>query len=188
MDYYKKLFELVEKIENKELKRKLIEFLKDPKLTNKNFKYTGSKLKEAPASLNWHHVHDGGLIKHTCIVTSLCLEMSGVIEENYNHKVDRDTLIAGAILHDIGKLFEYKKNENFYESSDISLDHIILGSAELYSRGFPEPVIHLVASHFGEQGTTQPMTIEALLLHHADTISAVIGTSDTHKLMDFFSQ
>jgi 7,8-dihydroneopterin 2',3'-cyclic phosphate phosphodiesterase len=50
----------------------------------------------------------------------------------------------------------------------------MLGVAELYRREFPEQVIHIVASHFGESGPTPPRTIEALILHYVDNILSII--------------
>jgi len=188
VDYYKKLLGVAGGIKDSDLREKTLDILKNPKLSNKKFGYKGITMKEAPASLNWHHVEAGGLAKHTCVVATLCLSIADVVEENYDMELDRDTLTAGAILHDIAKLFDMKREERGFDSTDLSIDHIIMGSAELYARGFPEPVIHMVASHFGEQGTTSPQTVEALILHHADTMSAVIGTSKAHRLMQLLGQ
>jgi 7,8-dihydroneopterin 2',3'-cyclic phosphate phosphodiesterase len=188
MDYFKKLITLAEEIRNKELRKKVIDMLKNPKLSNKHFDYKGIPMQEAPASLGWHHVEHGGLAKHTYMVTKLCLDIAGMVEQNYDQRINRDTLIAGALLHDIAKLFDMKEEDSGFDSTELSIDHIIMGSAELYARGFPEPVIHLVASHFGEQGTTTPQVPEATILHYADTLDAILGTSKAHKLIQLLSQ
>jgi len=188
MDYFKKMLDLAKQIKDKELREKTIEILRNPKMMNDKFPYMGLPMKDAPASLGFHHVHRGGLAKHTYIVARMCLDMSDVIEDEYGIEVDRDVLVSGALLHDVAKLFDMKRDNGGFDATELSIDHVVMGSAELYARGFPEPVIHLIASHFGEQGTTSPHTVEALLLHHADTISAVIGTSKAHKLMQFLSR
>ena len=57
----------------------------------------------------------------------------------------------------------------------------MLGTSELYARGFPEPVIHIVASHFGDQGPTPPQTIEAVIFHYADNLDAVLNADAEKK-------
>jgi putative nucleotidyltransferase with HDIG domain len=188
MDYGKKLLELVNEIKDKELRSKVADIIKNPKLSNKKFPYDGISIKDAPASIGWHHVERGGLAKHTYVVTKICMEIGGVIEENYRMKLDMDTLIAGALLHDIAKLFDFKREGGGFDASDLSIDHIIMGASELYARGFPEPVIHMVASHFGEQGTTSPQTLEAAILHYVDTLDAIVGTSKAHRILQLLGQ
>ncbi len=188
MDYFKKLLGLANEIRDKELRKKVTDMIKNPKLTNKKFAYKSISMHDAPASLGWHHVHEGGLAKHTYVVTKLCMNIAEFMQENYGFALDRDALIAGALLHDIAKLFDMKKEGKGFDSTELSIDHIIMGSAELYARGFPESVIHLVASHFGEQGTTSPQTAEAVILHHADTLDAIIGTSKSHRLIQLLGQ
>ena len=73
------------------------------------------------------------------------------------------------------KVFEYKRNEKGeLEPTGIMLDHSMLGVAELYSRNFPEDVIHIVASHFGESGPTPPRSFEAIVFHHLDSLVSVV--------------
>jgi len=188
MDYFKKLLAVAAGIKDKELRDKVIDIVKNPKLSNKGFGYGALPMKDAPASLNWHHINEGGLAKHTYVVATLGLAIADVFEKNYAVSIDRDTLIAGCILHDIAKLFDMKRQGRSFDATDLTIDHIIMGSAELYARGFPEGVIHMVASHFGEGGTTSPQTAEALILHHADTMSAIVGTSKAHRLMELLGQ
>ena len=187
MDYFPKLIELAGGIRDKGLRAKVVSLLKDPALSNKGFPYKAVPVRDAPASLGFHHVQKGGLAKHTYVVASLSLAIAGVLEENYQ-KVDRDVLVAGALLHDIAKVFDMKKAGDGFGATELSIYHIIMGSAELYARGFPESVIHLIASHFGEQGTTSPQSIEAVILHYADTISAVAGTSKASRLLQLLGE
>jgi 7,8-dihydroneopterin 2',3'-cyclic phosphate phosphodiesterase len=171
------LLELAGKIKDVELRRKVIEILKHPSLTNKKFKYQPVQLKDAPASTQWHHTQVGGLVQHTYSVTSMSIEMAKIIEKVYGLPLNKDSLVAAALVHDIAKLWGISQKKGVFASSKITIDHTILGSAELYARGFPESVIHIVASHFGDQGPTPPQTIEAILFHYIDSLDAMIGTS-----------
>jgi len=83
--------------------------------------------------------------------------------------VNKDALIAGALLHDIMKVYEFKEGK----PTGILLDHSALGLAELYKRGFPEEVLHLVISH-AAPSTNPPRTLEAVILHYVDTLLALI--------------
>ncbi len=64
------------------------------------------------------------------------------------------------------------------------LDHTMAGTSELYARGFPEKVLHIVASHFGENGPTPPQTMEALIFHTIDNMDATIGTSRSENIIN----
>ncbi len=168
-----RLLELAKQIENKELREKVLALLTDPRLSNKNFeKYKPedmSKVKVLFTVGGIGTVERGNLITHTVAVTELCIKTAEILEKEYGIKVDMDELIAGALLHDLMKVFEWKSTEKGVERTELSLDHSVLGAAELYARGFPEKVIHIVASHFGETGPTPPRNFEALILHHVDS-------------------
>ena len=172
----KQLLELAEKIQNKELRKKVIDFIKDPTPTHKDFKkYPKGKWNEIKT---WFSV--GGspverdVLNHTAAVTELCISIADIVERNYKTTVNKDFLIAGALLHDVMKLVEWKMGELGPEHTGIMLDHSIMGSAELYSREFPEEIIHIVASHFGEHGPTAPRTIEAYIVYNVDSFLAMI--------------
>ena len=179
-----KLIELAKRIKDKKLQRLVIKTLKAPGiLSNPEFKYKASGFKEAPASLNWHHIGVGGLLEHTYSVTLLSISVAETLEKVYKTELDKDALIAAALLHDFGKLFEMKKGKAGWEGTGISLDHTMLGTSELYSRGFPEKVMHIIASHFGEQGPTPPQTVEAIIFHTLDNLDAVLGTQKQEDIL-----
>jgi 7,8-dihydroneopterin 2',3'-cyclic phosphate phosphodiesterase len=175
-----KLLKLALEIKNENLRKKVIEFLKDIKLSNKNFKkYPKEKLKAAgslfviPAS--GMGPMERGLVEHTVALTELCIKVVDVFKKNYDLKLNKDFLVSASILHDLMKVFEYKRNKSGeLEPTGIMLDHTMLGVAELYSRDFPEEVIHIVASHFGEGGPTPPRSFEAVVFHHLDSLVSVI--------------
>lgn len=172
----KELIELAQKIKNKELREKVVEILKDPKLSSRDFKkYPSMKMKDVrtPFSVNGMESVERDVLNHTIAVVDACEKVADVFEKRYGLTLNKDYLIAGAILHDIMKIFEWKVGQQGAEHSDIPLDHTMLAVAELYHRDFPEQVIHIIASHFGENGPTPPRSFEALILHHVDTMLSI---------------
>ncbi len=167
----KDLLLLAKKIKNKELREKTTEALKRPSLSNKTFAYPPDEISEAFAGpTHYHHGYKGGLVEHTYNVTVLALDIAKHLKRY--KKIDLDVLIAGSLLHDLGKLFEFQRVGDELQHSGMSLEHDRLWGAELYARGFPEEVVHIVLSHRGKEGASEPKTIEALIVHHADTLDA----------------
>jgi 7,8-dihydroneopterin 2',3'-cyclic phosphate phosphodiesterase len=177
----KELLKIACQIKDSQLRAKVIDILKNPSLSNTNLKYKPANIDEVPASLNWHHIQTGGLVEHTLAVTKLAIAIGQTLKDVYKMAIDMDSLIAAAILHDIGKIWSMQKVKGWL-ATNITLDHTILGTAELYARGFPERVLHIVASHFGEQGPTPPQTIEAIILHYADSLDAVLNGKQNNIL------
>lgn len=133
----------------------------------------------SPAARGMHHAYIGGLLEHTLSMTAIATTLA----EHYPH-VNRDLLISGTLLHDMGKAIEYTMEESFEYSEDGRLvGHIIRAivmvekaAAEL---DFPENdlrhLVHLIASHHGtrEWGSpVVPKTIEAILLHQLDLLDS----------------
>ena len=173
----KELIKLADKIEDEKLKKMVVDFLQDLKLSNRHFKkYPKMDLKDAatPFSVGGMASVDRDVLNHTKGVVNLCESAVKVVEGAYGLKLEKDNLIAAAILHDIMKLFEWKRGEMGIEHSGIMLDHTMLGVAELYHRGFPEEVIHIVAAHFGDSGPTPPRTFEALIHYHIDNLMSLV--------------
>ncbi|MDI6825898.1 MAG: HDIG domain-containing protein [Candidatus Aenigmarchaeota archaeon] len=176
----KRLLKLAEKIENKNLRNKVIDFLKDLRLSSKHFKkYPKEDLKDAgsifviPTSGLGPIERD--IVNHTVALTELCIKTAENFEKYHGLRLKKDFLIAASILHDLMKVFEYKRDKDAnLEPTGIMLDHTMLAVAELYTRDFPEEVIHIVASHYGETGPTPPRTFEAVIFHHLDALSSII--------------
>lgn len=169
----KELIKLAKKIKDKGLEKKVINVLKNPKLSSKDFKkYPSMKMKDArtPFSVGGGVSVERDVLNHTIAVVDACERVAEVFEERYGVSLNKDYLLAGAILHDIMKIFEWKLGAQGIEHSGILLDHTMLVTAELYHRNFPEQVIHMVASHFGETGPTPPRSFEALILHNVDNM------------------
>lgn len=176
----KKLIELSKKIKDVKLRKIVVDFLKDVKLSNKGFsKYPKMKIEDAssmftvggPAGAS---SVERDVLNHTITLVELCEKTAGVFEKAYGLPLNRDSMVAAAILHDVMKIFEWKRGSQGLEHTGIMLDHTMLCVAELYHRGFPEDVIHIIAAHFGESGPTPPRSFEALVFHHLDTMASMV--------------
>ncbi|MCD6477562.1 MAG: HD domain-containing protein [Candidatus Aenigmarchaeota archaeon] len=177
----KDLIELAEKIKDKDLREKTIELLKDPKLSN-NWEYKATNIERVPAWIGAHHDYAGGLIEHTLSVTELSIMAANYLKERYDKKINMDFVIAGALLHDIGKLFEMREENNEFKFNEFLIDHIRLGGSELYARGFPEEVVHIVFAHAGGD---VPRTIEAKIVDIMDNLDSTVESfgKETHSLI-----
>jgi 7,8-dihydroneopterin 2',3'-cyclic phosphate phosphodiesterase len=162
----------VNQISDKALRQKVIALLEDPTVEVGGRNYEGIPLDKSPAGLFHHHSYAGGLIEHIVSTTSIALAICDTAETVYNARVDRDLVVAGAIVHDIFKSLTYIERENgTYASSPLAerLDHLTLGVAELVRRGFPLDIVHIMDAHMGWQhGPIGPRTVEALIVHLAD--------------------
>ena len=172
----KRLLELANKIKNKSLREKTIKLLKDQTPSNPDFVYPAADFSKIPAWIGAHHNYEGGLMEHTIGVAKLALNFADMVQETYKAKPNRDHVIAGALLHDIGKVFLLKKVGKEWQFTGCLFDHAVLSANELYARGFPEEVIHIVASHGGDMGSAgaNPRTLEAQIVFHADTVDAAL--------------
>lgn len=172
------LINLAEKIKDEELRKKVVETLKISRLSHPEFKKYPKedieKLKTPFTVPGYGTAERGELVRHIASVTEICIEVAKNLEKNYGISINMDYLIAGALLHDIMKVFEWKIEDGEIKHTGIMLDHSMLAVAELYHRGFPEEVIHIVASHFGEAGPTPPRNFEALILHYVDSLVSVV--------------
>ncbi len=174
------LIELTKHIKNKELREKAVKFIKDQELSSKHFKkYRKEKLERAGSVFGISSSSMGpverDIINHTVQVTEMVIETAKLFEKNYGIELDLDSMIAAAILHDLMKAYEFHRDEdNDLVPTGLPLDHTNLAVAELYHRNFPEEVIHMVASHGGEAGTTAPRSFEAVILHHIDSMCSVV--------------
>jgi 3'-5' exoribonuclease len=153
--------------------RALVEsFLDDPEI--------GVRYRRAPAAKAIHHAYLGGLLEH---VLSLC-NACALMVRHYK-TLDLDLLLAGAILHDIGKIYELSYDRGFgYSTEGQLLGHIAIAVRLLERKiaalcGFPEHlrllVEHMILSHHGqlEFGSPKvPLFPEALVLHYLDDLDA----------------
>jgi 3'-5' exoribonuclease len=147
----------------------------------------GAMFRRAPGGVVLHHAYVGGLLEHTLSVVGLADRVAG----HYAANVDRDLVIAGACLHDLGKIWELAYDQSFqYTEEGRLIGHILMESSWISRRmdeieGFPKRlrfhVLHLLASHHGvlEHGSpVLPATREALLLHYVDDLDSKMGAMD----------
>jgi 3'-5' exoribonuclease len=138
------------------------------------------RYRRAPAAKQIHHAYLGGLIEH---VLSLCA-LGRLIAPHYPH-VDRDLLLTGVVLHDIGKIYELNYERGFsYSTEGQLIGHISIGLRMVGDKlralpDFPPPlrslVEHMILSHHGklEFGSPKvPQFPEALLLHYLDDLDS----------------
>lgn len=140
-----------------------------------------ARFEQCPASTAGHHAMIGGLLKHTAEVAAIARAISRAAN------ADGDLVLAGVLLHDIGKLEAYRWETHFAVTDAGALvGHVVLGS-QMVNRAVraqdPMPCTeeellllqHLILSHHGrlEYGAAVlPMTLEAEVLHYADNASA----------------
>jgi len=171
----KEFIELAQKIKDENLRKLVVDFLKDPKLSHKDFrKYPMEKLENARTIFGSTALTaERDILNHSIALADLCIKTSEILQEKYGIPINVDNLVAAAILHDIMHLYEYKRTEAGVEHTGLTLDHTTLAVAELYHRGFPEELIHIIAAHAGEAGLTTPRNYEALIFHHLDSMLAM---------------
>lgn len=157
-----------------------------------------SRYKNAPAAKSIHHAWLGGLIEH---VLSLCA-LAKVVTPLYPY-VDGDLVLAGVILHDIGKIEELSYERGFgYTDIGQLIGHIQIGLSLVNRKvselpDFPPKLKllldHMILSHHGELefGSPKvPVFAEAMLLHHLDNLDSkmetIRGTIERDKVMEGF--
>jgi len=142
-----------------------------------------ARFMEAPSARRVHHAYFGGFLEHTYELLLLARPLVTLYPE-----IDRDLLVVGILLHDIGKMEELSWGfDTDYTDAGRLLGHIVLGE-RLISRaidkieGFPKKrtleVLHLVISHHGrnEWGSPRrPKTMEAVALHYLDNLDAQVN-------------
>jgi 7,8-dihydroneopterin 2',3'-cyclic phosphate phosphodiesterase len=170
------LIKLANDIKDAALRENVISIIKEPKLSMIEIHGTPSpSFGTSPASKRRHHSYENGLVVHTYCVAKVALNLCDIVEEVYGVKVDRDVVLASALLHDLFKYVTYTQiYPGKYGHSKIGerLDHLSLIVGELYARKFPLDVMHAVAAHHGDASPIEPRTIEALIVHLADNADA----------------
>ncbi len=170
------MLSLVNKIRDRELRKKVYELLQNPSIRIGGKTFSGIPIEKSPASIRHHHNYPGGFIEHTLALYELCMGLSRIVRRVYKCRVNNDLVICGVLLHDIFKPATYSESDDGrYRPSALAerLDHLTLASAELIRRGFPIDAVHVVAASHGRQyGPIGPMTIEALICHLGDSAEA----------------
>ena len=171
-ELWQTLTNFVAGFENPYLKALVQAFMADPEIS--------AAYRNAPAAKTLHHAYIGGLLDHVVSLFRSCDLMC----KNYP-QINRDLLLTGAFLHDIGKIHELTYNRSFsYTTRGQLLGHMIIELEMLQAKlaslpGFPEElktmVEHLIISHHGQYdfGSPKlPMFPEALMLHYLDDLDS----------------
>ncbi len=137
----------------------------------------------APAAKRIHHAYRGGLLEHVYEI----LRLSEPLLELYP-ELNRDLLVAGILLHDVGKLKEYRWELDLeFTDEGRLLGHVVLGAEWVAQRieeldGFPEAhaveLRHMILAHHGryEWGSPRrPKTMEAIALHHLENLDGQVN-------------
>jgi 3'-5' exoribonuclease len=145
------------------------------------------KLISAPAGIKNHHAYQGGLLEHVVALLNIADRILDLYPE-----IDRDLLMTGIFLHDIGKVDELSYDRAFaYTDEGQLVGHLVMGvemlrdkverAKTLTAEPFPAELLlrlkHMIVSHHGsyEFGSAKlPMTLEALALHYLDSFDAKI--------------
>ena len=169
------MIDLAKSITDSHLHDLTLSFLQDSKMS--------SLFTKAPAAKQMHHACLGGLLEHTLGVTRLADAVASLYPA-----VDRSLLLAGAILHDLGKLVEFSYESFPYDYSDRGrlVGHMVLGIEMIQEKiagqpDFPEEtgnrLKHLILAHHGRHefgSPVLPMMLEAFILHFIDDLDAKV--------------
>ena len=169
----------IEKVNDKYLQALLNAFFQEEE--------TISLFKRAPAAKGFHHIYLGGLLEHTLSVVRLLEKVS-----DHYPDLNKDMLITGGILHDIGKIYEFSYNSIIdYSDEGRLIGHIVMGVEMINKKiaaidGFPQQsaleLRHIILSHHGEfefGSPKRPKTLEALVVHYIDDLDAKFNAFKT---------
>lgn len=168
----KRLKTLIQEVEDPYLNLLLKQILEDPRI--------GKEYRSCPAAKKIHQAYLRGLWEHSVEVAELAASLA-----THYPEVNRDLIITGALLHDLGKISEYEYARGINVTTEGRLlGHIVLG-IQMITReidmilGFPvelkTKLMHILASHHGRyewQSPKRPKIMEALLVHYADAMEA----------------
>ena len=147
-------------IQDKDLRNKVVNVWKTAADRGK-----WNQLQEIPFTLLFQN--SGLLVDHTKRITKLVWNVVNAREEPLN----KDYLIAGALLHDVGKLLEYEIKEGKIVKSAFGekTRHPAAGAHLAEECKLPKEVVHIIAAH-SHEGDTMNRTPEAIIVHHCDFI------------------
>lgn len=176
---FNEMMEFVEKVNDKYLRALLNAFFQEEE--------TSSLFQRAPAAKGFHHIYLGGLLEHTLSVVRLLEKVA----DHYS-VLNKDMLIAGGILHDIGKIYEFSYNNIIdYTDEGRLIGHIVMGVEMINKKiaaidDFPSHLAlelrHIILSHHGEfefGSPKRPKTLEALVVHYIDDLDAKFNAFQT---------
>jgi len=165
-----KILPEINKIKNGELKSKVIAIWEEAMAFRG---WTPEILQSIPFTLLAENVKIT-FIEHVRTVCKMCIACDKILTEAYGErktKVNRDHLIAGALLADVGKLLEYEIVNGKAVKSDFGkqLRHPFSGVGLAFKHDIPPEVLHVIACH-SKEGDGEKRSPETIIFHHADFI------------------
>jgi len=174
------LLKVVDSVKNPYLRRLLDAFFRDEEFVK--------EFVRAPGGKAIHHACIGGLLEHTLGVVEICETVARRFKS-----IDRDLLVCAALLHDIGKVREYRVEASIRRTDEgVLLGHLYM-SCEMVSEklreieGFPDELkvklIHCILAHHGEYehgSPKKPKTLEAVALAYADALDSRVKGFEEH--------
>jgi len=168
--------EILDEISEPNLKNLINQYLQDEEFI--------SRLKKSPAARNIHHSYLGGLLEHIWNM----MRIAKFLVTNIYPQLNKDLLLAGVFLHDLGKILELEFTPTIsYTKEGYLQGHIYLGLKMLNEKiqkldSFPSELQleleHIILSHHGERewgSPVLPATAEAMLIHHIDNLDAKLA-------------
>ena len=163
-ELWAQLMQLIEEVGDEHLRQLLFRIFSDPEVER--------RFRIAPAARSMHHAFRSGLLEHTISVTNVARTISG------HYGIDRDMVVAGCLLHDLGKIWELEIGSTIEYTDDgrlighLSMETIFVERAISELEEFPaetrRQLLHILLSHHGEfayGSPRRPKTPEALLVH-----------------------
>ena len=157
------------KIKNPELRKKVVDIWAD---AAKEGGWKPRELTEIPFTL-LTNTRGINLMEHTIAVTDGALGLAQAMKRNYSEmpfEIDLDWLVAGGLLHDVGKLLEFEKSKEGTFKKSLKgkcARHPISGAILVARAGLPDEIVNIVACH-AKEGEGRPQRVETVLIHQAD--------------------
>jgi 3'-5' exoribonuclease len=168
---WKRLTQLIEEMGDDHLRQLMFRIFSDPEIEK--------LFRVAPAARSMHHAFRSGLLEHTVSVTTAARWIAG------HYGLDRDLVVAGCLLHDLGKIWELEIGSTIEYTDDgrlighLPLETMYVDSAISELDRFPaetrRQLLHILLSHHGEfayGSPRRPKTPEALLVHMTDNLDS----------------
>lgn len=168
---WKRLTDLAEEIEDEHLRQLVFRIISDPEVAD--------RLQVAPAARGMHHAFRSGLLEHTVSMASVA---RGLAE---HYRVNRDLVVAGCLLHDLGKIWELDIGSSIEYTDEgrlighLSMEVLFVDRKIRELETFPEELrrqlIHILLAHHGEYeygSPRRPKTPEALVVHIVDLLDS----------------
>ncbi len=180
---YRSLLDLVAGLKDAYIRELLTLVLSDPEISR--------RLKTWPAGKTIHHAYQSGLLEHVLSCARLSLHLSG------HYRVNENYVVAGAILHDLCKVFELSEGYNVeYTEEGKLVGHLVKGVELLekfanriphFPSGMRMHLKHILLSHHGEYAYGSPkipQTSEAFLVHLVDLMDSKMNAMEMVKRTD----